>query len=288
MKVTPKFRYVKINGIKLHLAMAGPDDGRLVILLHGFPEYWYGWRHQIPNLAAEGFRVWAPDQRGYNLSDKPKAVRDYCLDELAEDVVGLIDQAGEEQVYLVGHDWGAAVAWWVATRYPARLHRLVTINAPHPAVMRRHLYRSLHQLRKSWYILFFQLPWLPEALARIGDWHQIVQTLKKSSRPGTFSDADFKNYQEAWSRPAAFRSMVHWYRAALRYPPAPPPDWRINVPTLLIWGAQDKFLGRELARISISLCSNGKLKIIEDATHWVQHKEPGEVSRLITSFFAQH
>jgi pimeloyl-ACP methyl ester carboxylesterase len=286
MNVTPKSRYVKINGIKLHLVMAGPDDGRLVILLHGFPEYWYGWRHQIPHLAAKGFRVWAPDQRGYNLSDKPKAVRDYALDELAEDVVGLIDEAGEKKIYLVGHDWGAAVAWWVATRYPERLHRLVTINGPHPAAMRSHLYRSFRQLRKSWYILFFQLPWLPEAFARAGNWHQILQALKKSSHPGTFSDADFKNYREAWSRPAAFRSMVHWYRAALRYPPAPPPDWRITVPTLLIWGAQDKFLGRELARMSIGLCCNGKLRILEEATHWVQHEEPGEVSRLITSFFA--
>lgn len=284
MYVSPKFEYVETNGVRLHVAMAGPDDGPLAILLHGFPEFSYGWRHQIQHLATDGFRVWAPDQRGYNLSDKPKRVSAYSVEELAKDVVGLIDAAGQERAYLVGHDWGAAVAWWVATRYPERLRQLVILNVPHGAVMQRQLRRSLSQLRKSWYILFFQLPWLPEALARLGNWRQLVKTITSSSRVGTFTDEDFARYRAAWSERGAYRSMLNWYRAALRFPPKLPTDLRITVPTLMIWGAKDRFLGREMAQLSIDLCDQGELVFLEEATHWVQHEEPEAVNQLITRF----
>jgi len=284
MYVLPKFEYVETNGVRLHVAMAGPDDGPLAILLHGFPEFSYGWRHQIQHLATDGFRVWAPDQRGYNLSDKPKRVSAYSVEELAKDVVGLIDAAGQERAYLVGHDWGAAVAWWVATRYPERLRQLVILNVPHGAVMQRQLRRSLSQLRKSWYILFFQLPWLPEALARLGNWRQLVKTITSSSRVGTFTDEDFARYRAAWSERGAYRSMLNWYRAALRFPPKLPTDLRITVPTLMIWGAKDRFLGREMAQLSIDLCDQGELVFLEEATHWVQHEEPEAVNQLITRF----
>jgi len=276
--------YVTTNGIRLHVVEEGPRDGPLVLLLHGFPEFWYGWRRQIPYLAAAGCRVWAPDQRGYNLSDKPRGIAAYGLDALAADVVGLIDAAGRKKASLVGHDWGAAVAWHVAARYPERLEKLVVINVPHGAVMREHLRRSAAQRRKSWYIFFFQTPWLPEAVSRLGNWRLLAQALQKTSRPGTFSHADLALYREAWSQRRAFTSMVHWYRALFKQPPAAPVQRRISVPTLLIWGARDRFLGREMAQPSIDLCRDGRLVFVEEATHWVHHEEPDRVNALIDGF----
>src|SRR5437879_4698652 len=160
------FSTIATNGIRLNVAQAGPPDGPLVILLHGFPEFWYGWRKQIPALAAAGYRVWAPDQRGYNFSDKPPDVRDYTLDKLAADVAGLIEAAGRQRAIIVGHDWGGAVAWWLAANNPERVERLVIINVPHPLVMRRLILRDPRQTLRSWYMFMFLLPRLPEWFAR--------------------------------------------------------------------------------------------------------------------------
>ena len=278
------YEFIETNGIRLHVAQDGPSDGPLVILLHGFPEFSYGWRRQIPYLASAGYRVWAPDQRGYNLSDKPDRLAAYSLDELAADVVGLIDAAGKKQVFLVGHDWGAAVAWWVAAKYPDRLAKLVVMNVPHGSVMKEYLMSSFTQMRKSWYMFFFQIPWLPEMLAKRQNWKMIVESLTKSSRSGTFTDGDLDQYREAWSQPNAYRSMLNWYRALLQKPPKPPASSRITVPTLLIWGAQDKFLRREMAQASIDLCDDGRLIFIEEASHWVQHEEAEQVNELVETF----
>ena len=275
---------ISVNGINLHVVQDGPRAGQLVILLHGFPEFWYGWRRQIPHLAAAGYRVWAPDQRGYNLSDKPDGIAAYTLDELAADVIGLIDAAGHERAFVVGHDWGAAVAWWVAAKYPERVSRMVVINVPHLSVMKAHVWRSLMQMRKSWYVLFFQFPWLPESLARLRNWNAPARSMRVSSRPGTFTDSDLDTYRQAWSQPKAYTSMLNWYRAVLRKPLAAPATRRIKVPTLLIWGAQDRFLGREMAQPSVDLCDDGRLVFIEDATHWVQHEEADQVNKLIGEF----
>jgi len=160
-------QFVKTNGIRLNVLQEDPKDGPLVILLHGFPEFSYSWRKQIGSLTEAGFRVWAPDQRGYNTSDKPDGLDAYSLDELAADVIGLIDAAGVEKALIVGHDWGASVAWWTAGKYPERIHKMVVMNVPHGGVMQKHLKKSLTQLRKSWYMFFFQIPWLPETLAAL-------------------------------------------------------------------------------------------------------------------------
>ena len=149
---------IKTNGVKLHVVQSGPVDGPLVILLHGFPEFWYGWRKQIPALANAGFRVWAPDQRGYNTSEKPPNVRDYRLDKLADDVAGLIGISGRRRVTVVGHDWGGAVAWWLAANYPELVERLVILNVPHPLVMQRLIYTDPRQTLRSWYMFFFSDP----------------------------------------------------------------------------------------------------------------------------------
>ncbi len=265
--------------VNLHVVQAGPVDGPLLILLHGFPECWYGWNAQIVPLAERGFRVWVPDQRGYNQSDKPAGVAAYALDTLAADVIALIDAAGRQKAVVVGHDWGAAVAWWVAATQPDRVERLVVLNVPHPAVMKRFATRNPGQMLRSWYIGFFQLPWLPETLARLGNYAALVRTLKTSSRPGTFSADDLRVYREAWS--GSLPTMINWYRAALRCPPTRDMAVRITVPTLLIWGVQDQFLSRQMAQPSMDLCDTGRVVFFEKATHWVQHEEPDRVVALI-------
>lgn len=280
-----KSRHLQTNGITLHAVEAGPADGPLVILLHGFPEFWYGWHHQIEALANAGYRVLAPDQRGYNLSDKPRRIFAYNLDELAADVVGLIDAMGREKAYLAGHDWGGAAAWRTAIKYPQRLEKVAILNAPHPKVMRWNLLHNRAQRRKSWYIFLFQIPFLPERRMQRDNWKMGERALQRTSRAGTFSDADIVLYRQAWSQPGAANGMLNWYRAALRNRPKRVPSVRVTVPTLLIWGTKDRFLGRELAQPSIDLCDEGKLVFIEEASHWVQHEEPQQINKLLLEFF---
>ena len=279
-----KLASVPTNGIHLNVAQAGPEDGPLALLLHGFPEFWYGWSKQIPALAAAGFRVWAPDQRGYNLSDKPPRVRDYSLDKLANDAAGLIAAAGRQRAVVVGHDWGGAVAWWLAANRPELIEKLVIINVPHPLVWRQLLLTDPRQTLRSWYVFALQLPWLPEWGSRRNDWHDLVATLKKTSRPGTFTDADFAEYRRAWSQPGAFTAMINWYRTLFRAPPRPPLNTRILPPTLVLWGVQDKFIRQQAADMSLALCDNGRLQFYDTATHWLAHEEPAEVNRQIVEF----
>ena len=184
--------YVQTNKIHLHIVQAGPRSGIPVVLLHGFPENWRCWIHQIPALVEAGFRVIVPDQRGYNLSDKPKAIRNYRLDELVKDIVGLIEALDYEKVNLAGHDWGGIVAWMLAYQYPERLQRLSIFNVPHPIVMRRFLQHDFEQMRRSWYVLFFQLPWLPEIGMRARNWRGAVLALRGSGKIHTFTNEDIQ------------------------------------------------------------------------------------------------
>lgn len=280
---------IDTNGVKLHVAQAGDPRGELVILLHGFPEFWYGWRAQIDYLARAGYWVWAPDQRGYNLSEKPRGIDAYKISTLAADIAGLIDAAGREQAYVAGHDWGAAVAWTVAIRYPERVKKLAILNVPHPQIMLRTLSSSVGQLLKSWYIGFFQLPWLPELLNSMGEYRLTAQALIRSSQPGTFTDADIARYIEAWQQPGAMTAMVNYYRAMGQRQADSTVftrDPRVTVPTLIMWGAQDAFLQREMAQASVTLCDDARLVYFEDATHWVQHEKAGEVNALLSEFFS--
>lgn len=282
--ITPNFQYVIANGLNFHVAVAGPEDGPLVVLLHGFPEFWYGWRKQIGPLAEAGFRVWAVDQRGYNLSDKPRGIAQYAIEHLAADVVGLIQAAGRQRASIVGHDWGGAVAWHLAANFPEVIERAAILNVPHPAVMLRHLRSDVRQLLRSWYIFFFQLPWLPEAWLGFNRGWPLARALRRTSRPGTFLTAELSRYREAWSQPGALDCMIHWYRAALRSSWRGPPPRSVDVPTLLIWGSHDAFIRRETAQPSIERCSNGRLVFLDRATHWVQHEEPARVNELLLKF----
>jgi epoxide hydrolase 4 len=276
--------YIETNGIRLHVVQAGPQSGVPVVLLHGFPEFWYGWRKQIPALVEAGCRVIVPDQRGYNLSDKPKGVKNYSVDILVRDILGLIDALGYEKVNLTGHDWGGIVAWTLANQYPERLHRLSVFNAPHPSVMRRFLTRDLEQMRRSWYAMFFQLPWIPEAAIKWNDWQTAVRSLRSSSNPSSFSDEDILEYKQAWSQPGAMTSMLNWYRGAARYPLQMPNDTRIEVPTLMMWGMKDFALSHRMARPSMDHVDEGNLILFPEATHWVQHDASEEVNHYLIDF----
>lgn len=277
--------YIDTNGIRLHVVQAGPKSGIPVMFLHGFPEFWYGWRKQIPVLAAAGCRVIVPDQRGYNMSDRPSGIKAYCMDTLVGDVLGLIKALDYEKVNLVGHDFGALVAWMLAIKHPERLHRLSIINVPHPAVMRRFLTRDLDQMRRSLYALFFQLPWLPETILRLGDGRVAASGMRRTGKPVAFTDEDIKRYREAWSPPGAMTAMLNWYRAAARYPSELTDGTRVSVPALILWGVQDFALSRRMARPSLDYCDDGKLIFFPDATHWVQHEEADEVNRQLLAFF---
>lgn len=278
-----RFGRAQVNGLDIHYAEAGAADAPPVILLHGFPEFWAGWRAQIPALAAAGFRVIAPDQRGYNLSGKPKGVAAYDLDRLVEDVIGLADHFGLNKVKLVGHDWGASVVWWLATTRPERLDRMVVINAPHPALWRKAMREDKEQRRKSRYVQMFRLPWLPEAMMRSRNYKGLYDGLVSSSRPGTFTAEGFAAYRAAWSHPGALTAMVNWYRALLkkRMPEALP--W-IKAPALVIWGLDDQFGAVSGAEASLALCEKGRKLFIEGATHWVHHEEPGRVNAALIEF----
>jgi pimeloyl-ACP methyl ester carboxylesterase len=278
--------YIPTNSITLHVMAAGPVEGPLVVLLHGFPEFWYGWRRQIPALAAAGYRVLVPDQRGYNRSDKPRGLRAYRTNVLAADIVGLLDAAGREQAAIIGHDWGAMVAWVLALEHPERVARLAILNVPHPAVMADNLRHNMRQRVRSLYAAFFQLPGLPEWVVRAGNWRVLAEGMRRSACPGSFTAADLRRYRAVWARPGAITAMLNWYRAALRRPPPRPADPRVHVPTLMIWGAGDQALGREMAPQSIALCDDGRLHVIEDATHWVQHDAADRVNALLLDFLA--
>ena len=284
----PQSAFASLNGLRFHYVTDGPEDAPPVILLHGFPEFWAGWRHQIPALAAAGYRVIAPDQRGYNLSAKPLAIADYDLDHLAADVLALAVHLDIETFHLVVHDWGAAVAWWLAGHHPERLRTLSILNVPHPAVMSRHLRNDLRQVFKSWYIFFIQLPWLPEFLLGLGDSAGLANLLRRSGKPDTFTPGDMAHYRTAWRQPGARRGMLNWYRALMRRATLPFPSSRIQTPTQVIWGEQDVALRLEMAEESLAYCEEAQLHRFPEATHWVQHDEAEQVNQLLLGFFRAH
>ena len=282
-------RVLHINGIVLHVVLAGPPSGEPLIFLHGFPEFWFAWRRQIDHFVSSGYRVIIPDQRGYNLSDKPAGIANYSIDLLARDVVGVLDNVAVSKAFVVGHDWGAAVGWYLAARYSDRIHRTAMLSVPHPRVFIKNLIMNPAQLRKSWYMFLFQLPCLPEFIMRRRDWALLVRALRKTSAPGLFSDSDLEQYKESWARKGALTAMVNSYRAALLRPSKLALDRersRVKVPALLIWGKNDQFAVEAMARESLQYCDNGHLEFFESATHWVQHEDPTRVNTLLSQFFA--
>ncbi|MEX1364267.1 MAG: alpha/beta fold hydrolase [Nannocystaceae bacterium] len=276
-------RYVQLDEVRLHVVEAG--EGPLVVLLHGFPEFWYSWRFQIPVLVRAGFRVVAPDMRGYNLSDKPSGVRAYRVERLAADIAQLVDRLGERRAAVVGHDWGGLVAWWFAMRHPDRLSRLSVLNCPHPEHQLA-MMRDREQLRRSSYMLAFQLPVLPERRLLANDGEVLRRTFRTDPvREGAFSDSDVDRYVQALSGGSA-HAAINYYRALLRRSPfalrrALRP---VQQPVQVIWGARDHHLGQQYARPSAALAADLRYDVIEDASHWVQVDRPAQVNARLKEF----
>ena len=273
-------RDVRTNGIRLHVAEIG--RGPLVLLLHGFPECWYAWRHQLPRLARAGFHAVAPDLRGYNLSDRPTGLSAYRVDELAADVAGLVAALGHDRAALVGHDWGGVVAWAAAELHRELIDRLVIVNAPHPRGFRRALMHPSQALR-SWYAGFFQLPGLPEAVLGAGDFALLRRMFRDDPRrPGAYTAADVEVYRQAWARPGALKAMVDYYRAVRL--PSPPLTGRIAQPTLVVWGDRDRHLRRQMVEPMRRWVPNLHVRHLPGVSHWVPAEEPELLATTIADF----
>ncbi|MEE9910415.1 MAG: alpha/beta hydrolase [Deltaproteobacteria bacterium] len=280
-------RYIETNGVKLHVMESGPADGPMVLFLHGFPEFWYAWRKQIGYFADRGYLVVVPDQRGYNLSEKPKGIAPYKIDELAKDAIGLADFYKRDKIFLVGHDWGAAVSWWVAIKYPERISRLVVMNVPHTLVFRKHLFGTQKQMEKSWYIFYFQIPGAVEMFASANDFQWPLDLIVESARPNVFSREELEKYREAFKQPGAFSAMVNWYRAALQAPSEQPADYRVKMPVLVLWGLQDIAQIPQSPDESMAFCDNGRLVKFDDCSHWIQHEEAAAINPMIDEFLKE-
>jgi pimeloyl-ACP methyl ester carboxylesterase len=260
----------------------------LVVLLHGFPGFWFTWRHQISALAQRGFRVVAPDMRGYNVSSKPDEVAAYEIGRLATDVRELVAALAAPSALLVGHDWGGAVAWWTAMTEPDVVQALAVLNCPHPRKLQEGLMNPV-QLARSAYVLGFQVPSLPEQLLGLGDWMPLRWALEHDAEAGTFSEEDIDAYTAAWSQPGAMTAALNYYRALSLDSPS---GWlgrlrAVDAPTLVVWGDRDRYLGADLAEPSRTDVPNlARVVHLETASHWVQEERPDQVSQLLADFFA--
>jgi pimeloyl-ACP methyl ester carboxylesterase len=263
-------RKLRANGIELHLAESGDANAPLLILLHGFPEFWFAWRDYMSSLAASGFYVVAPDQRGYNLSEKPRGIDAYRLDTLADDITNLASALGRETFQIVGHDWGGSVAWSIASRHPARLQRMVVLNAPHPAVWIDAMRNDPDQRRKSGYVRLLQTPWLPEALVRLGRYEGLGKAFA-TARPQAFTTDVMQTYRDAWRMPGALTAMLNWYRALLRQPLAMPAPRTLTTPCLILWGDGDSLALPKLADESAALCAEAEVAHLPGEGHWINH-----------------
>ncbi|HEX5660588.1 MAG TPA: alpha/beta hydrolase [Polyangiales bacterium] len=280
------YELIQTRGLRFEVATAGEGD-KLALLLHGFPECAYSYRHQIELLVSLGYRVWAPNMRGYGRTDRPLGVKSYAMELLESDVSDLIDASGAKSVLLVGHDWGGVVAWSYAMHGTRPIEQLVILNAPHPARFFQAL-RTVAQLKRSWYIFLFQLPWLPEYL--IGrDRARSLETVVRGAavHQDRFSDHDVDVIRDNASIPGALTAMINYYRASGRQLLSNKRGTgvkKIRVPTLLIWGERDIALGKELTYGVDNYVSNLTVRYIADASHWVQQDAPDAVNRELTAW----
>jgi epoxide hydrolase 4 len=282
-----RHEFVRANGLRFHVASCGEGD-RLALCLHGFPECWYSWRYQLPLLARLGYRVWAPDLRGYGQTDRPTRLQDYAIEHLVEDVAGLIDAAGCRSTLLIGHDWGAVIAWVFAMRQTRPLDRLVIMNVPHPALFQSALH-TWPQLKRSWYVFFFQLPWLPERFLAADNYSAIARAFRGMAvDKSRFPDEVLSVYRDNAAQPGALTAMVNYYRAVLRgggamrqrklgYP-------RIETPTLMIWGEHDTALGKETTYGTERYVEELTLRYLPNVSHWVQQEAPETVNAMLEAW----
>ena len=275
-------RMVDVGDVELFVVHAGPADGPPIVLLHGFPEFWYAWKGVVAPLTQAGYRVIIPDQRGYGDSDKPRGVESYDVDRLGDDIANLITALGYENAFVAAHDWGGGVAWNLAIRHPERVRKLAVIDTPHPDAY-EHV--QTKEASVSWFRTFFQIPLVPEETARWGNWALQSKMLRDTAAPGAFPDEKLDLYRSAWDRDGAFGSMVNWYRAAFRRGPGDGKDARVVLPVLLILTAHDAFIPADMTRASLSLLDDGRLIELGTGTHWVMQEQPDRIAQLLEEFF---
>ncbi len=279
-------RKQEANGLQFELAECGSGD-RLALCLHGFPELNFSWRYQMPLLAEKGWRVWAPNLRGYGASSRPEGIAAYTLDHLTDDVAALIDASGATEVMLVAHDWGAIIAWMFAIQKKRPLSRLVIMNVPHPLVGQREI-KKWRQFWKSWYIFFFQLPGIPErALGRDGAEPIRQAFLTMAVDKGRFPEADLDVYAAAASRPGALAAMINYYRALVRLSGLDRVgDGRVDVPTLMIWGEEDTALNIHCTEGTEQWVPHLELHRLPGVSHWVQQEAPEKVNDILDAWLS--
>lgn len=273
---------VLVKGLNLHVVVSGNTQHPLMLFLHGYPECWYSWRHQIRHFNKEYYCV-AFDMRGVGESDAPLGVKNYHMEELVGDVSELVKVMGYTSCIVVGHDWGGAVAWQFVARYPELVEKFVIMNIPHPARFMEVMANGFAQLKMSWYIMFFQLPYLPEIMVSMGDYSMIKSACKK----GPSTDEDVEAFKYSMSRPGRVTSFLNYYRAAVRYPP-PEKIGKIESPTLMIWGTGDFALHTDNSYGTEKYCSDLTVERIEGGDHFIQQERPREVNELMSNFLASH
>ncbi|MGK7922241.1 MAG: alpha/beta fold hydrolase [Trichodesmium sp.] len=277
--------FITANNINLHYVTQG--SGPLILMLHGFPEFWYSWRHQIPEFA-QNYQVVALDLRGYNQSDKPQEKSAYVMAEFIKDIEKFIKGLGYEKCILVGHDWGGIIAWYFAYQHPEMVEKLIVMNIPHPAKFMKGL-GTPEQLLKSWYIFFFQLPFLPELFFQFDDYQAISSVFTNMAvNKSTFTEADLEAYKQAVAKPGALTSMINYYRNLL---PVffDKKEWNIlQIPTLMIWGEDDKALGKELTYGTEEYVENFQIRYIPNCGHSVQQEQPELVNQYIREFLSNN
>ncbi|MEX2015483.1 MAG: alpha/beta hydrolase [Candidatus Hydrogenedentales bacterium] len=274
---------VELPGLRMHYATAGPADGFPIVLLHGFPEFWYSWRYQIPALAAAGFRVVAPDQRGYNLTDKQPP---YTIKTLTQDIVNFADALGLERFHVVGHDWGAPGAWNLAAWLPQGVQRLAAINGPHPNAFADAFRHHPKQWLKSWYFTFFQAPVLPEIFFRAND-YAVVERLFAEIPKEHMSQEDLQLYKDAYAQPDAVSAMIGWYRAlpkSILLDGALRDTATISCPACVIWGERDFALEKGVNDTLPRYVKHLDLHFVPDAGHWIHMQQPETVNGLLLDF----
>lgn len=278
-------QFIVSNGIRLHYVTQG--EGPLMLMLHGFPGFWYSWQKQIPEFA-QNYKVVAVDLRGYNDSDKPTELQAYRVDELIQDVRGVIQGLGYERCILVGHDWGGAIAWNFAYAHPEMVERLIVLNLPHPAKFADGL-RTPQQLLRSSYIFFFQVPFLPELTLQAFDYQVLAAIFATHpANQGAITPADIEAYKEAASKPGALTAMLNYYRANFAQPGFINREWGIlKVPTLLIWAEDDVALGKELTYGTEAYVEDLTLRYIPNCGHWVQQEQPQLVNQYMREFLTK-
>lgn len=280
---------VTANHIKFEVLTMGSGD-RLALCLHGFPEHAFSWRFQMPLLARLGYRVWAPNLRGYGASDSPPGMQDYQIETLVGDVAGLIDAAGARETLLIAHDWGGLLAWNAAMRHPRLIDRLVILNVPHPACFIRELCQPA-QLLKSWYMAFFQIPVLPEFLMGLRQARLIARAIRLTSRDRARFPTEVTDvYRQNAARKGGLTAMLNWYRALLRggglrrcrdggFP-------KIEVPTLLLWGGADDFFTARARMGHEYFVSDLTYRLLPGVSHWVQQEAPEAVNAMLEAWLA--